>query len=63
MNAVVSAMLSCLEGGHANFIDDLYFDSMAIDTKQIEASFEAVFTVMGQTQHYKMMTNERKKQA
>ena len=63
MNAVVSAMLSCLEGGHANFIDDLYFDSMAIDTKQIEASFEAVFTVMGQTQHYKMMTNNRKKQA
>ena len=63
MNAVVSAMLSCLEGGHANFIDGLYFDSMAIDAKQIETSFEAVFTVMGQAQHYKMMTNNRKKQA
>ena len=55
-----AAMIAMLNVGATGFNDGLYYDSSAADITQLRSVFERIFKVMGQEQHYDMMTRRAK---
>lgn len=51
-----SAMIAMINVGATGFNDGLYYDSSAANVSQLRSVFERIFSVMGQEQHYNMMT-------
>lgn len=51
-----SAMIAMINVGATGFNDGLYYDSSAANISQLRSVFERIFSVMGQEQHYNMMT-------
>jgi len=51
-----SAMIAMLEINARDFNDGLYYDSSAVDADQLKRVFERIFKVLGQQQHFDMMT-------
>ena len=51
-----AAMIAMINVGATGFNDGLYYDSSAADVNQLRSVFERIFKVMGQEQHYDMMT-------
>lgn len=51
-----SAMIAMINVGATGFNDGLYYDSSAANVSQLHSVFERIFSVMGQEQHYNMMT-------
>jgi len=49
-------MIAMINVGATGFNDGLYYDSSAADINQLRSGFERIFKVMGQEQHYDMMT-------
>ena len=55
---LAQAMLSYIKRSDS-FNDGLYFEDESIDCQQYKEVFWIIFDVMGQTQHYTMMMNEK----